>query len=96
MTYRIPGTPAGEWKDPPETENTVVEKWCYFQELIKLHRSWNIGEKMGKKINFELRSSYVNFKMFSKISNLNWFFAQTHKILPLGFLISFRIMNDFQ
>ena len=43
-----------------------------------------------------MRFLYVNFKIFSKISNLNWFFAQTRKILSLGFLISFRIIKNFQ
>ena len=38
----------------------------------------------------------LNFKIFSKISNLNWFFAQTRKILSLGFLISFKIIKSFQ
>ena len=45
-----------------------------------LLKTWNIGEKMGKKINFPLRFEYVNFKIVSKISNLNWFFAQTREI----------------
>ena len=52
--------------------------------------------KMGKKITFPLRFLYVNFKIFSQISNLNWFFAQKRKILPLAFLIYFRIIKDFQ
>ena len=30
------------------------------------------------------------------MSNLNWFFAQTRKYLPLGFLIDVRIINDFR
>ena len=51
---------------------------------------------MGKKINFPLRFLYVNFKILSKFSNLNLFFAQTRKNLQLGFLISFRIIKDFQ
>ena len=51
---------------------------------------------MGKKINFPLRFLYGNFKIFSKISNLNWFFGQTRKILLQGFLISFRFIIIFQ
>ena len=66
------------------------------QRCIKWQKSWKVGEKMGKKINFPLRFVYVNFKIFSKISNLKWSFAKTRKTLPLGFLISFRIIKDFQ
>ena len=43
-----------------------------------------------------MRFWYVNFKIFSKISNLNWFFAQTRKDLSLGFWISFRIIKASQ
>ena len=35
-------------------------------------------------------------RILSNIRNLNWFFAQTRKNLPLGFLIYVRIINDFQ
>ena len=34
-------------------------------------------------------------KFFHKFQ-LNWFFAQTRKDLPLGFLISFRIIKNVQ
>ena len=43
-----------------------------------------------------MRFLYVNFKNFSNISNLNWFFTQKRKDLPVGFLIRFRIIKDFQ
>ena len=46
---------------------------------------------MGKKAIL-----HVNFSNFSKISNLNWFFAQTRKKLQLAFLISFRIIKASQ
>ena len=54
------------------------------------------GRENGENINFPLRFLYVNLKVLSKISNFNWFFAQTRKDLPLGFLISIRIIKDFQ
>ena len=47
-------------------------------------------------INFPLRFLYVNFKISSKITNLNWFFAQTRKILTQGFFVSFRFIRNFQ
>ena len=53
-----------------------------------------MGEKWIK-FNFPLRFVHVNLKIFSKISNLNWFFAQTRKDLSLGFLISFKIIQSF-
>ena len=61
--------------------------------MRKLTEDWR---EKGKKFNFPLRFLYVTLKNFSKISNLNWFFAQTRKNLPLGFLISFRIIKDYQ
>ena len=33
--------------------------------------------------------------MFSQNFNLHWFLAQTFKNLPLGFLISYRIIKEF-
>ena len=54
------------------------------------------GRKKWIKINFPLRFLHVNYKIFSEISNLNWFFAQTRKNLSLGFLISFKIIKAFQ
>ena len=54
-----------------------------------------MGEKMDKK-SISIEIFVCKFESFSKNSNLNWFFAQTRKDLQLGFLISFRIINDFQ
>ena len=48
------------------------------------------------KIKFPLRFSYVNLKVFSKISNPIWILAQTRKKFAAEFLISFRIIKDFQ
>ena len=53
------------------------------------------GENMGKN-QFSIEIFVLNLKIVSIFSNLNWFFAQTRKGLPLGFLISFRIIIDFQ
>ena len=39
---------------------------------------------------------HVNFKIFSDISILNWFFAQMRKDLSLGFLLSFKFIKSFQ
>ena len=39
----------------------------------------------GQNINLPLRFLFGNFKIVSKISNLNWFFAETRKNFPLGF-----------
>ena len=43
-----------------------------------------------------MRFLYVNFKIFSKISNLNGYFAKTRKNLSLCLLISFKIIKAFQ
>ena len=43
-----------------------------------------------------MRFLHVNFKIFSKISNPNWFFAQTRKNLSLAFLVSFILIKAFQ
>ena len=43
-----------------------------------------------------MRFLHVNFKIFSKISNLNWFFAQTRKNLSLGFFLFLKIIKSFQ
>ena len=54
------------------------------------------SDKKGLKINIPLRLSYVQSKTFSKLSNLNCFLAQTRNILPLGFLISFKLLRIFK
>ena len=77
------------------TTQTNPKIFAMFQRCIKWQNSWRCVRKWVN-INFPLRLLYVNFKIFSRISNLNWFFAQTHKILPLGFLISFGIIINFQ
>ena len=77
------------------TTQANPKNFAMFQRCIKWQNSWRWVRKLVK-VNFPLRFLYVNFKLFSRISNLNWFFAQTRKILPLGFLISFRIIIDFQ
>ena len=51
---------------------------------------------MGKKSIFHWDFRMKILKFSQKISNLNWFLAQTRKDLPLSFLISFRIIKDFQ
>ena len=58
-------------------------------------RTWRMGEKMGKKSIF-LEIFACKCLNFLKFSNVNWIFAQKPKKLPLGFFISFRIINDFQ
>ena len=54
------------------------------------------AKKLVEKRKFPLRCSYENSTFISKISNLNWLLAKILKDLPLGFLISFRFINDFQ
>ena len=51
-------------------------------------------EKIGKKSIFHLDFCMKIFKFSQKFQISN--FAQTRKGLPFGFLISFRIINDFQ
>ena len=80
---------------PPEAEKIVVEKWCYFPELSKMTEVREEWIENGSKINFPLRFLFVNFKIFSTNFNSYWFLAQTRKKLPLGFLNSIRIINDF-
>ena len=41
-----------------------------------------------------MRFLHVNFKIFSKISTLNWFIAQTRKSLSQCFLLSFIIIKS--
>ena len=54
------------------------------------------GSENGLKINFPLRFLYVHFKIFSKISDLNWFSSQTRKNLPLGsyFLLNLLMISN--
>ena len=85
----------GEASPPPETEKIVVEKWCYFPQLCKMAEVREEWIENGSKVNFPLRFLYVNFKFFSTNFNSYWFLAQTRKNLPLGFLNSIRIINDF-
>ena len=88
QTRKYPQSP--DQDDPPTPPFWMLER------CIKWHKSWKMGEKMGKKINFPLRFLYINFKIFSTNFNSHWFIAQTLKDLALGFLISFRIIKDFQ
>ena len=80
---------------PPETENIGVEKWCYFPELCKMTEVREEWIENGSNVNFPLRFLYVNFNIFSTNFNSYWFLAQKRKNLPLGFLNSIRIINDF-
>ena len=90
-TAKLESTPLSpEQEDPPRPPNFGMLQWC-----LRWQKSLNVGEKMGKK-HLSLRFLYVNVKIFSNISNLNWVFAQTRKGLSVGFLISFRIIKDFQ
>ena len=79
----------------PETEKIVVEKWSYFPELCKMAELREELIENGSQDNFPLRFLYVNFKIFSTNINSYWFFRQTRKCLPLGFLNSIRIIKDF-
>ena len=95
-----PPTPPKFESTPPQARRKVappshLQKFCYVTEVYKMKKSWKIGEKWIK-INFPLRVLHVNFKIFSKVSNLNWFFAQTRKNLSLGFLLSLKIIKSFQ
>ena len=49
-----------------------------------------------QKVNFPLRFRMQILKFSREFSELNWFLAQMRKNLRLGFLISFRIITDFQ
>ena len=51
--------------------------------------------EMDKKSIFHWDFCMEIWKFYQK-SNLNWVFAQTRRNLRLGFLISFRIMKNFQ
>ena len=84
----------GKNGDPLESEK-VVEKWSYFPGLYKMTNCHENRLKIGKN-NFPLKFYYLNSKIFSWISILNWFLAQTRKICWLPFLITFRFTKDFQ
>ena len=88
------GPPAGEWeKPPPETQN-CCRKWC-FSRAVKNYTCLGNWRDNAQKINSLLRVYCVNLKILSKISNLNCSLAQTREF-PMDFLISFRIIKDFQ
>ena len=54
-----------------------------------------VGRENGQKVNFSLRLSYLTLKLCSTNFTLHWLLPKTRKNLPLGFLISFRIIKDF-
>ena len=86
-------------KVPPNPEQhhpQPTPKLWYVAEVLKMTKVLEDGRENWSKINFPLRFLYVNFKNFSKISNLNWFFAKPRKTLLLGFLISYRIIISFK
>ena len=82
-------------KIPPSPAKSTPQIFWYVSEVYTMEKVLEDGGKWVK-INFPLRFLYVNFKIFSKISNLNWFFTQTCKNLSLGFLFSFIIIKAFQ
>ena len=86
----IQGRPQGErGQIPQKQEKSVVEKMVLdrFQRCQKRQSPGRSDRKW--LINFTLRFWHLNFKLFQKISNLNWFLEQTLKNLPLCFLKSF-------
>ena len=87
-------------KVPPKpgetTPSSQPQKFCYVPEVYKMTKVLEDGRKMEKNSIFHWNFACVNFKIFSEISNLNWFFAQTRKNLPLGFLLSLTIIKSFQ
>ena len=91
--------PEGGWrgagKITTKPEKLLEKNGVIFLLCIKWQSLWNLGQKMGYN-QFPIRFSCVKFKIFRKISNLNWFFAQTRKSVPRGFLISFRLSKYFQ
>ena len=74
----------------------VGEKFSYFAELYNMTKGLQDRKEYEIPNQFFVEIFYVNLRFLRKMSNINWFFAQTRKILQLGFLISFRIINDFQ
>ena len=78
-----------------ETEKIVVEKRCYFPELYKMAKVVEDRIEMGKN-HFFIEIFICKFKNFLKKFKSWLVLAQKHKILPLGFLISLRIIKDLQ
>ena len=84
--------PSQSDRDDMGNKLNYTVNYCFIPDFFS--RQNNTANK--RKITFPLRFWYVNYKIFSKISRINWFFAQTRKNLSLGFVISFRFITDFQ
>ena len=89
QSRRYPPSPA---KLPPPSQ---PKNFGMFQRCRKWQKSWKIGEKWVKN-QFSIEIFACKFEIFSKMSNINWFFAQTRKHSSLDFLISFKIIKAFQ
>ena len=88
-TASPPPRKAGARRPPPE-------KFGMLQRYIEWQKSWKMGEKIGKKINFHCDFCMQILKFSQKFLILNGFSSKTRKNLQLGFLISFWIIKDFQ
>ena len=90
------GPLAGGGRNISRNRKNCCRKMMLFSMAVQNDRGQGRSDKYRLKINCRLRFSYQNSKVFSKISNLNWGLAKTHKDLLLCFLISFRVTEDFQ
>ena len=86
------GRPQGRGNIP---RNRKMQKMVIFSRAVQNDKSPGRSDKNGLN-EFSIEILVCKFKNFSNILNLNWFLATTRKNLPLGFLISFRVTNDFQ
>ena len=50
---------------------------------------------IGLEIQFSIEILFLILKVFSKNLTLHWFLAKTRKYLPVGFLMSFELLQIF-
>ena len=79
--------------DPSPKPGSTTPPQSNIPNILLKH--WKMGEKMGEKSILHWDFCMLILK-FSQKFQITWFITQTRKNLPLGFLISFRIINDFQ
>ena len=63
-----------------ETEKNCCRKWCYFSDVYEMTKLLEDRIENGKKINFPLRFSYVNLKIFAEFQILIDFYHNLEKI----------------
>ena len=82
--------------NPVELPPNQREKVCYVPEVYKMTNVLKDARENGSKINFPLRFSYLHLKVFSEISNLNWFSPERAKICLYLYYFLLGLLKKFQ